>query len=59
MIFVTNEDDNSEQLIIHDELDASMNSVKKKEYIFQQDSAKPIVPIPIGKTNWEVLGLYF
>lgn len=37
-----------------------MNSVKKKkEHIFQQDSVKLIVPIPIRKINWEVLGLYF
>lgn len=60
MTFVTIEDDNSEHLISHDELGASMNSVKKKkESIFQQDSVKPIVPIPIRKINWEVLGLYF
>lgn len=60
MTFVTIEDDNSEHLISHDELDASTNSVKKKkESIFQQDSVKPIVPIPIRKINWEVLGLCF
>lgn len=51
MTFVTTEDDNSEHLISHDELGASMNTVKKAEYIFQQDSVKPIVSIPIRKNN--------